>query len=143
MRLFFRFVLAFLLFAAVSTGGLGWYIRQNRRDAETQRYYREVEKACTSVRVELERQGEIDRRLVAGACQSGELVDRVAVAIERGEELENMSLGYRELVPRQRIAFGLDELMLATSQGDVIGADPQSFFGAPRSDVEKALDGDP
>ncbi len=142
MPLFYRFVLAFLLLAALSTGGLGWYVRQNRRDAETDRYYREVEKACASVRVELERQGEIDRRLVNGACQSGELADRVAVAIERGDELENMILGYRESVPRQRVAFGLDELMLATSQGDVIGADPQSFFGAPRADVERALQAD-
>ncbi len=142
MRLFTRFVLAFLLFAALSTGGLGWYVRQNRRDAETARYYREVEKACTSVRVELDRQGEIDRRLVANACDAGELVDRVAVAIERGDELDNMILGYRQSVPRQRVAFGLDELMLATSQGDVIGADPQAFFGAPRADVVRAFEGD-
>ncbi len=142
MRLFYRFVLAFLLFAALSTGGLGWYVRQNRRDAETARYYREVEKACTSVRVELDRQGDIDRRLVGSACDAGELVDRVAVAIERGDDLENMILGYRQSVPRQRVAFGLDELMLATSQGDVIGADPQAFFGAPRTDVVRALEGD-
>jgi hypothetical protein len=142
VRLFTRFVLAFLFFAALSTGGLGWYVRQNRRDAETARYYREVEKACTNVRVELDRQGEIDRRLVANACDSGELVDRVAIAIERGDELDNMILGYRQSVPRQRTAFGLDELMLATSQGDVIGADPQAFFGAPRTDVIRALEGD-
>lgn len=142
MKLFYRFVLAFLLFAALSTGGLGWYVRQNRRDAETARYYREVEKACTNVRVELDRQGELDRRLVANACDGGELVDRVAVAIERGDELENMILGYSWIVPRQRVAFGLDELMLATSQGDVIGAYPQAFFGAPRADVARALEGD-
>ena len=143
MRLFYRFVLTFLLFAALSTGGLWWYVRQNRRDAETARYYREVEKACTNVRVELDRQGELDRRLVANACDGSELVDRVAVAVERGEDLEYMmSLGFNLIVPRQRIAYGLDELVLATSQGDVIGAYPQAFFGAPRADVARALEGD-
>jgi hypothetical protein len=142
LRLFYRFVLAFLLLAALSTGGLGWYVRQNRRDAETRRYYDEVQNACTNVVQELQRQGDGDRRLVSGACEAGELADRVAVSIERGEELENMILGYRAIVPRQRVAFGLDELMLATSQGDVIGADPQTFLAIPRADVQRMLEGD-
>jgi two-component system, NtrC family, nitrogen regulation sensor histidine kinase NtrY len=142
VRLVYRFLLAFLLLAAVSTGGLGWYLRQDRRDAETMRYTREVEKACASVRVELERQGEIDRRLVTGACGSSDLVDRVASSIERGDELGGMSLGYAKVVPATRASFGLDEMVLGTSQGDVIGADPEIFFRLPRADIEAAILGD-
>ncbi len=141
MRLVLRLILAFGLLAVLSTAGLGWVVRTDRRQAETARFEKEVRQACKGVVQELERQAESDRRVVAGACQSGELVDRIAVGIERGEDL-GMQLGYRELVPRQRVAFGLDELMLATSAGDVIGADPQAFFGSPRADVERALQGD-
>ena len=141
MRLVLRLILAFGLLAILSTTGLGWVLRNDRREAEMARYHQDVQQACRGVVQELERHAESDRRVVAGACQAGELVDRIAVGIERGEDL-GMQLGYRELVPRERVAFGLDELMLATSAGDVIGADPQSFFGAPRVDVERALQGD-
>ena len=141
MRLVLRLILAFGFLGILSTAGLGWVVRNDRRQVETARFEKEVRQACSGVVQELERQAESDRRVVTGACQSGELVDRIAVGIERGEDL-GMQLGYRELVPRQRVAFGLDELMLATSAGDVIGADPQSFFGAPRADVERALAGD-
>jgi signal transduction histidine kinase len=143
LRLFYRFVLAFLMLAALSTGGLGWYVRQNRRDAETRRYYDEVQKACTNVRLELERQGDSDRRLVNGGCQVEELADRVAVRLERGDALEDMILGYHDSVPHQRVAYGLDELMLGTSAGDVIGADPPTFFAIPRQEVDRLLEGDP
>jgi signal transduction histidine kinase len=142
LRLFYRFVLAFLLLAALSTGGLGWYVRQNRRDAETRRYYDEVQKACTNVVQELTRQGDSDRRIVNGGCQAEELADRVAVRLERGDALEDMILGYHDIVPHQRVAYGLDELMLGTSAGDVIGADPQSFLGIPRQEIDRLLEGD-
>jgi hypothetical protein len=141
MRLAPRLVLAFGFLATASTAGLGFYVRQDRTQAETRRFDDEVKNACTSVRAELVRQAESDRKLVAGACQKGELVDRVAIAIERGDALEEMMLGYHDLVPREREAFGFEELMLASSQGDVIGADPHALLALPRADIERALQG--
>jgi signal transduction histidine kinase len=141
MRLAPRLVLAFGFLATASTAGLGLYVREDRTRAEARRFDDEVRSACTSVKNELVRQAESDRKLVAGACQKGELVDRVAIAIERGDALEEMMLGYHDLVPREREAFGFEELMLATSQGDVIGADPHALLALPRADVERALAG--
>jgi two-component system nitrogen regulation sensor histidine kinase NtrY len=141
MRLAPRLVLAFGFVAALSVSGLGYVVREDRRASETVRFDREVGSACTRVRDELLRQAESDRKLVAGACQSGELVDRTFVAMEGGD-LDTQRLALAALVPREREAFDLDELMLVTDQGDVLGADPKSLLGTARSDVQASLKGD-
>ena len=141
MRLAPRLVLAFGFVAALSVSGLGYVVREDRRESETVRFDHEVGRACTRVRDELLRQAESDRKLVAGACQSGELVDRTFVAMEAGE-LDTRRLALAALVPREREAFDLDELMLVTDQGDVLGADPKSLLGTPRADVQASIKGD-
>ena len=64
MRLAPRLVLAFGFLATASTAGLGFYIRQDRTEAETRRFDDEVKNACTSVKTELVRQAESDRKVV-------------------------------------------------------------------------------
>jgi hypothetical protein len=134
MRLAPRLFLAFGFLAATTTAGLGFFVRENRRDAETTRFDQEVRGACKNARIELERQAESDRKLIAAACGQGELVERVAIWIERGQD-PMMGLGFHDLVPKEREAFGLDELVLATSKGDVVGGDPKRLLGSPRADV--------
>jgi signal transduction histidine kinase len=141
MRLAPRLVLAFGFLAAVSTAGLGVVVREERRHDETQRFDDEVSSACTRVRDEVARQAESDRKIVAGACQSGELVDRTLVAIEMGE-LEDRRLALAALVPKEREAFDLDELLLTTDGGDLLGADPRALLGVPRDRLQSALRGD-
>jgi two-component system nitrogen regulation sensor histidine kinase NtrY len=141
VRLAPRLVLAFGFLAAVSTAGLGMVVREERRHDETQRFDDEVSSACTRVRDEIARQAESDRKIVAGACQSGELVDRTLVAIEMGE-LEDRRLALAALVPKEREAFDLDELMLMTDSGELLGADPRSLLGVPRNRLQTALRGD-
>src|SRR5438552_18578811 len=141
MRLAPRLVLAFGTLTIVSTAGLGFVVRNDRVAAETRRFQGEVEQACKNVQQELSRQAEADRKLVANACTSGELVDHLAVAIEAGNQLEQMQLAFHDLVPHRREAFGIDELMLAPTQGAVIGADPHALLAAPRDEIERALRG--
>jgi signal transduction histidine kinase len=143
MRLAPRLFLAFGFLAMTTTAGLGFFVRENRRDAETARFDNEVRGACKNARLELERQAESDRKLVAAACGKGELVERVAIWIEREGELDKlgMGLGFHDLVPKEREAFGLDELLLATSKGDVIGGDPHRLLASPRPEIERALKG--
>ncbi len=141
MKLAPRLVIAFGVLAALSTAGLGLVVREDRRRDETERFDEEVRSACARVAGEVQRQAESDRKLVAGACQSGELVDRAIVAIDRGE-LDDRRLALSALVPKEREAFDLDELMLVTDSGDVLGADPRALLGMPRAKIEAALRGD-
>jgi two-component system, NtrC family, nitrogen regulation sensor histidine kinase NtrY len=131
MRLAPQLVLAFgfLVFSAV--GGLGFVLRQERKQAETQRFDAELTAACATLTREVQRQAELDAKLVHNACNGGELVDRVAVVLARGDLDENR-LRFRELVPRQRQAYDLDEFVLASGAGDVIGADPRDRAGSAK-----------
>ncbi len=139
MRLASRLVLAFAASGLACIAGLGLFVREDRGNVETQRFEREADLACTNVRQELMRQGEADRKLVGGACRSGELADRVAVSLERSGESAGMELGWRESVRQERDAFGLDELTLLTVDGRVIGADPPRLADLPRAELATSL----
>jgi len=141
MRLAPQLVLAFGFLTALSTAGLGLTLDQELRKDESDRFTKEVGEACESVKSEVKRQAESDRKLIAAACQSGELVDRVITWIENGEiEHQRVSLG-ATLVPNARVAFDLDELILASADGEVLGADPIDLLGKPRAEVAAALKG--
>ena len=122
MRLAPRLVLAFGLVAALSVAGLGYVVREDRRQQETARFDREVRSVCTRVEQEIKRQAESDAKLVAGACQEGELVDRTFIAMEAGQ-LDMRRLALALLVPKEREAFGFeipDVVITSPSQGDKI-----------------------
>jgi signal transduction histidine kinase len=141
MRLAPQLVLAFGFLTALSTTGLGLTLRQELRQDESDRFRSDVSVACEGVKSEVARQAESDRKLVAAACQSGELVDRVITWTENGElDLQRVSLG-TTLVPNTRSAFDLDELILADGGGEVLGADPLELLGQSRAEVTSALKG--
>jgi signal transduction histidine kinase len=141
MRLFPRLVLAFGFVATLSVAGLGYIVREDRRESETRRFDQEVKSACDSVVAEIGRQAESDRKLVGGACQSGELVDRALIALEAGA-LDERRFSLSRIVPEERQAFDLDELVLATDDGDLLGQDPIALLNTPRSEVAKLVGGD-
>jgi signal transduction histidine kinase len=136
-----RLVLSFGFLAAVSTAGLGFVVREDRRHDETARFDDEVRSACARVEGEVRRQAESDRKLVGGACQSGELVDRTLVVIDAGD-LDQRRLALAALLPKEREAFDFDELMLVTDAGEVLGADPRALLGVPRAKIVALLRGD-
>lgn len=140
MRLAPRLALTFGLLAVVSTAGVGLAVRMRLTAKETARFEQEVSRICERVSNEVKRQGEADQTLVSGACQSGELVDRVAIALERGELAERRT-GFSLIVPSERKAFGLDELVLGVSGGDIIGASPTTLLGLPPQEVDALLGG--
>jgi signal transduction histidine kinase len=142
VRLAPRLVIAFGLVATLSVVGLGYVVREDRRASETRRFEREVASACERVVAEIERQGESDRKLVAGACQSGELVDRALIWSE-GHPLDGeRRLALSRLVPEERQAFDLDELALADGDGDLLGEDPAAHIGAARAEISALATGD-
>ena len=138
MRLAPRLVLAFGFLAALCTSGLGLLVREDRATAETKRFADEVVRACESTRAEILRQAERDQKLIGGACQSGELVDRALVALSAGD-FSDRRLGFSSLVPQERVAFDLDELLFATSGGEIVGADPKSLLAQSKKTVEAQI----
>jgi len=142
MRLAPRLVLAFGFVAALSVAGLGVVLREDQRATETRRFEQEVKSACDRVVAEIGRQAESDRKLVAGACQSGELVDRALIWLEAGTLDDERRLALSRLVPEERQAFDLDELLLATADGDRLGEDPMSRLNLPRTDIAALVAGD-
>ncbi len=142
MRLAPRLVLAFGFVAALSVAGLGVVVREDQRSTETRRFEQEVKSACDRVVAEIGRQGESDRKLVAGACQSGELVDRALIWLEAGALDDERRLALSRLVPEERQAFDLDELLLATADGDRLGQDPMTLLNLSRSEIAAMVGGD-
>ena len=142
MRLAPRLVIAFGFVAALSVAGLGLVVREDQRTTETRRFEQEVTSACDRVVAEIGRQGESDRKLVAGACQSGELVDRALIWLEAGTLDDERRLALSRLVPEERQAFDLDELVLATADGDRLGQDPMTLLNLQRAEVAALVAGD-
>jgi signal transduction histidine kinase len=142
MRIAPRLVIAFGLVATLSVVGLGYVVREDRRSSETRRFGREVASACDRVAAEIARQGESDRKLIAGACQSGELVDRALIWSEGRALDDERRLALSRLVPEERQAFDLDELALADGDGDLLGQDPMVNVRASRDDVAALAAGD-
>ncbi len=141
MRLAPRLALTFGLLAAVSTAGVGLAVRTRLADKETTRFQGEVRDICDRLVDEIKRQGEADHTLVAGACQSGLLVERVGIAIDRGE-LDERRTAFSEIVRTERRAFALDEVVLGIEGGDLVGASPTTLLGLPQRDVDALLRGD-
>jgi signal transduction histidine kinase len=135
-------VLAFGFVVALSVAGLGGILREDRRESETKRFEQEVRGACERVVAELRRQAESDRKLIAGACQSGELADRALIWLEARPLDDDHRLALSRLVPEERQAFDLDELALATVGGDLLGQDPMALLNTPRAEVAKLVGGD-
>jgi len=140
VRLAPRLALTFGLLAAVSTAGVGLAVRTLLADKETLRFQDEVKGVCDRLVDEIRRQGEADHTLIAGSCQSGELVERVGIASDRGD-LDERRTSFSELVRNQRRAFDLDELVLGIEGGDLVGASPTTLLGLPARDVDALLHG--
>jgi two-component system nitrogen regulation sensor histidine kinase NtrY len=142
MRLAPRFVLAFGFVATLSVAGLGYVVREDRRESETKRFDEEVTGACDRVVKGILYQAESDGKLVGGACQSGELVDRALIWLEAGTLDDERRLSLSRIVPEERQAFDLDELVLATADGDRLGQDPLALLSTPRAQLAKLVAGD-
>jgi signal transduction histidine kinase len=143
MRLAFRLGLAFVVVASLSVAVFGYVVREDRRASETRRFEQEVHSACDRVVAEIGRQGERDRKLIAGACQSGELVDRAQIWLAAGTLDDERRLALSRIVPDERQAFDVDELLLATTDGDLLGQDPMALLKTTRADAARLVSGDP
>src|SRR4029077_11424289 len=55
---------------------------------------------------------------------------------------DDRRLALSRLVPEERQAFDLDELALATGEGDLLGQDPIGLLKTPRAEVANLIEAD-
>lgn len=141
MRLALRLALTFGLLAAASSILVGIAVRYSLAAGATARFQADVKGVCERIATEVKRQGEADQALITGACQSGELVERVAVAFDTGE-IDERRTGFSQIVRGERKAFGVDELLVGADKGDIVGASPTRLLGMTEAEVDALLRGD-
>jgi signal transduction histidine kinase len=135
-------ILTFGLLSAVSLAGLGVALRHAEQEQATTEFRAEVRRACDELSKEVRRQAERDAKLVDNACRPSELVDKVAVEMEAGR-LDEHRTRLAQLVPPRRSAYDLDELLLGSSRGEVVGADPKGLLATPARELERELAKEP
>jgi two-component system, NtrC family, nitrogen regulation sensor histidine kinase NtrY len=129
VRLAPRLVFAFGFLAAAAALGLGVSLREERRNEATATFDQQVQAACIAVARAISDEGDRDRRLIGNACQDGELAGSLLPVLERGD-LDANRLRFVKRVPRLRVAYGLDELRLATPK-EILATDPIDRFSEP------------
>jgi signal transduction histidine kinase len=142
VRLAFRLALIFGLLAVGSSALVGVTVRYRLVTTETERFHEDVRGVCERINGEVRRQAEADRTLITGVCKSGELVERVGVALDTGE-LDERRYGFSQLVASEREAFGMDELIVGIERGEIVGASPASLISTPASQIDTLIKTDP
>lgn len=142
MRLALRLALTFGLLAAASSALVGGLIRYRMIETETDRFREDVNGICERINLEVQRQAEADRTLITGFCEGNELVQQVGFAIDTGD-IDERRLSFSERVRSERRAFGVDELLVGTENGDIVGVSPTNLIGLPPGEVDALLRADP
>jgi signal transduction histidine kinase len=117
-----RLLLAFGLLAVASTATIGILVRDAWREAENQRFRARVEGAREGVRLELAYEQASVRDLLRPLCEHDAFVDRTLVDLQAGRLDSGRRLALAQLVPDEMKALRLDELVLVTGSGEVLGA---------------------
>lgn len=134
MRLALRLVIAFAFLAMLSTGGLGFLLRESRIVDETRRFDGDVVAGCARIAEQLKRQVEADQRLIAGACDKSDFVGRTLVAMQSGE-LASKRLSLTAQLPDVRDSYGFDGMVLLTGAGEVLAAEPRDLVRLPTAEA--------
>lgn len=141
MRLALRLALTFGFLAAASSVLLGAAVRTRLVGNETTRFKSDLEATCDRLRVEVYRQASADHALVARECKAGSLVQRVGIAIDQ-DVLDDRRTGFSENVRDAREAMSVDELLLATEKGEIVGIAPPSLGSMPAAEVDRLARGE-
>ena len=141
MRLALRLALTFGFLAAASSVLLGAAVRTRLAGNETKRFKDELAASCVRLQAEVERQAIADHALVARECKAGSVVQRVGIAIDQ-DVLDDRRTGFSENVRDTREAMSVDELVLATEKGEIVGIAPPSLAAMPAAEVDRLARGE-
>lgn len=134
-----RLLLAIAAVTIAITGLSGTAVREAWRAAEEQRFGEEFRAALEPLSRELGSElGEIGP-LVEPVCKHDPILDTALVGLSSGK-LEDYRLSISLRVPELAKALNLDELLLVTARGDVLGAHAEGMVGQRRPDLARRID---
>ena len=122
MTLALRLLFSFGLLALVATGTVGLGAREAWRRAEEQRFSRQLEAASQGVSKELGWETSQMRDLLHPKCAHDAYIDQTLIELERHELDAGRRLAISQLVADEMKALHLDELLLYTGTGEILGA---------------------
>jgi nitrogen fixation/metabolism regulation signal transduction histidine kinase len=117
-----RLLVAFGLLAVVSTASIGLLVRQAWRDSENQRFRAQVEGAREGIRIELAWEQAASRNLLRPVCEHAAFVDQTLIDLQANRLDAGRRMALAQLVPDEMKALQLDELVLVTASGEVLGS---------------------
>lgn len=122
MNLSLRLLLYFGCVALLSTALVGFWVRDGWRRAESEHFERQVRGAKDGITVEIRAEQDAVQDLLRPLCKHDAFVDRTLVDLEAGRLDSGRRLAIAQLVPEEMKALRLDELVLVTGSGEVLGA---------------------
>jgi signal transduction histidine kinase len=126
MSLALRLLIYFGLLALFATAVVGLGAREAWRRAEEQRFDEQLQAAKVGVTRELQWEAAQIRDLLPPKCDHDAYIDRTLLELARGELEHDTRLRDSLLVPEEMRALHLDELVLFTGAGEILGAGPDS-----------------
>ena len=128
MTLAQRLLLAIAAVTIATAATAGFFFRQAWRDTEERRFLEESRAAMQRLGPQLARETVRIQKTVRLVCDREPLVDEASMLLGR-PELEGRRLPLRLLVKDLAAAYDLDELVLVTSSGEILGAHEPGLVG--------------
>ena len=122
MSLAVRLLLAFGLLAVLSTASIGVLVRQAWRQSESDRFTAKVEGARQGIQMELAWEQAASRNVLRPVCEHAAFVDQTLIDLQAGRLDSGRRLALAQLVPEEMKALQLDELVLVTGTGEILGS---------------------
>jgi two-component system nitrogen regulation sensor histidine kinase NtrY len=123
MTLALRLLVAFGLLALVATGLVGIGVRAAWRTMEEQHFEKQLEDASNRALEALDHEALYMRNPLGAVCGNA-FVDQTLLDLERHELDQGRRLALSQIVPQQMKDRRLDEILLFTGAGEILGAGP-------------------
>ena len=122
MTLALRLLISLGLLSLVATGVVGVVAREAWRRAEEQQFDDQLQAARKGVLKELQWEASQIGDALRGKCAYDAYIDQTLVELAGDEITTGRRLALSELVPQERKALHLDELVLFTGTGEILGS---------------------
>ncbi len=134
MTLAARLLLAFGVVAIIATALVGFTLREASRELIEGGFADRIDAAHAGVRQQLAWEAEALKGLLAPLCQHDTFVDKAHLELDRAngkpdEMGQDSRIAIRHQVPEQAKALRLDELVLVSGDGQVLGATDPARLG--------------
>jgi two-component system nitrogen regulation sensor histidine kinase NtrY len=140
MSLAVRLLLALGTVALFVTALVGYAARDVSRREVERGFEQRMTAATSGVNDELVWEADALAQLIAPLCKHDTFVDRTLLDLERSNgDVEQLPIGLRTLVADQQKALRLDELVLVTGSGQVIGASDARRLGTRDRSLKNRL----